>query len=183
MGVSKSVLEWREGDPITAEHIDALAAHLSNTFNLSAEDHEQQRRQYASLSTSQIGAHLAVLVGTALKMDARTFRKEFPTISQSDSMAVQTYLETADDLASRSDRLSQLRQERNWSELTEHILTGQIQETVAKWEAAWRSAIDEQGRAAARRFIEHELRTLIRRATGASGSSDLIVSEHSDQIN
>jgi len=98
--VSKSVLEWREGDPITEEHRNALAADISRAFNLSAEKEAETREEYARIPDTNIAEALAVMIAQQLRMDVPTFRQTFPTIArEGKSMSVRQYLELGNRLS------------------------------------------------------------------------------------
>lgn len=93
-------MEWREGDEITPEHRNALAADIARAFNLSAEKEAQTREEYATIAETAIAEALAVMIGQQLRMDATTFRQSFPTIArEGKSMSVQEYLRVADQIA------------------------------------------------------------------------------------
>ena len=100
MELSKSVLEWREGDEITSEHRDAMAADIARAFHLSAEKEAETRRDYAKISDADIAAGLAVMIAQKMRMNIATFRETFPTIArEAKSLSVQEYLRSGDQIA------------------------------------------------------------------------------------
>jgi hypothetical protein len=104
--VSKSVLEWREGDPITAEHRNALAADVAAVFHLSKEKEASMSEGYASSPDSYTAAHLVILIAKELGMNASAIRERFPTItSESTSVALKHFLKTADEFAKLRETL------------------------------------------------------------------------------
>jgi hypothetical protein len=111
MNISKSVLEWREGDEITIEHRNALAADMARCFNLSPQKEEETRQDYARASERAVADALAVMIAQHLRMSADVFRQNFPTISRdSKSFAVQQVLMLADRLAACPDNSPDLGQ-------------------------------------------------------------------------
>lgn len=105
MEVSKS-LEWREGDAITSEHRDAVAAKLAAAFRMSKADEANTRADAAALPETAIAEHLAVLIAEELKMDAATFSEQFPaTARNGKSMSLKFYLEHADEFARLASRV------------------------------------------------------------------------------
>lgn len=100
MEVTKSVLEWREGDPITSEHRDALAADIARAFHLSADKEAETRRDYAKIPDVAIAEGLAVMIAQHLRMNVAVFKETFPTIArEGKSMSVQEYLRSGDKIA------------------------------------------------------------------------------------
>ena len=80
--MEKSVSGWREGDPITQEHRDAVALYMSHGMGLSAEEAAKEWEEFNQLPDSAIANSLAVIIAGTEGMDAATFRRTFPTISQ-----------------------------------------------------------------------------------------------------
>jgi hypothetical protein len=108
MELSKSVLEWREGDDITSEHRDAMAAHMAHAFNLSPEKEAKTREEFATIPEAVFADGFAVMIAQELRMDANTFRQSFPTIArEAKSFAVREYLRVADQI---DDKQSDVRQ-------------------------------------------------------------------------
>jgi|SRR5882672_3876794 len=109
MELSKSVLEWREGDEITSEHRDAMAAHMARAFNLSPEDEAKTREEFATIPVAVFVDGFAVMIAQELRMDANTFRQSFPSIArEAKSYSVREYLRVADQLADRQPDLRQI---------------------------------------------------------------------------
>jgi hypothetical protein len=109
--ISKSVLEWREGDEITSEHRNALAANIAHAFNLSPQKEAETREEYARIPEAAIAGGLAVMIAQELRMNADTFKQNFPTIArESKSLSVQEYLKLRDQIAEIPDKSSDLGQ-------------------------------------------------------------------------
>jgi hypothetical protein len=91
--IPQHVLDWREGDEITSEHRNILAARIARTFNVSSEKEEKTRLDYAHIPDTNIADGLAVLIATVTGMDVETFKRTFPTIARnSQSLTVKMFL-------------------------------------------------------------------------------------------
>jgi hypothetical protein len=95
--VPPHILDWREGDEITLEHKNTVADSMSHSFNLPPSKAAETRERYAQLPDSAIASSLAVIIATRKSWDADTFRRTFPKIALSDSMAVRLFLSRADE--------------------------------------------------------------------------------------
>ncbi len=81
MNISEEILSWREGQPITFEHRQALATFIAQKENLSKEQEAKEVRNFMDLSDEQVSEFLAIMIATETKMDIKTFLLAFPKIA------------------------------------------------------------------------------------------------------
>lgn len=96
MDISEEILKWREGDPITPQHRQALAAHVARGLNLSKEKEAETLEDINKIPDEQLPESLAVMIATITNMDMQSFLLAFPKIAmESKNEAVEYFLKTA----------------------------------------------------------------------------------------
>ena len=81
MDIPEEILSWREGQPITFEHRQALASFIAQTDNLSKEQEEKELKNFLDLTDEHIAEFLAIMIATITKMDMKSFLLAFPKIA------------------------------------------------------------------------------------------------------
>jgi hypothetical protein len=93
MNIPEEILSWREGQPITFEHRQALGSFIAQTEHLSKEQEEKEIRNFMDLSDEQVAEFLAIMIATETKMDMKSFLLAFPKIAtESKNPAVEMLL-------------------------------------------------------------------------------------------
>ena len=93
MNIPKEILSWREGNPITFEHRQALASFMAQMDNLSKAQEDKELRNFMDLSDEQVAEFLAIMIATETKMDMKSFLLAFPKVAtESKNPAVEILL-------------------------------------------------------------------------------------------
>jgi succinate dehydrogenase flavin-adding protein (antitoxin of CptAB toxin-antitoxin module) len=93
MDISPEILSWREGNPITLAHRQALASFVAEHYTLSTETEAQELENMMKLSDDEISEFLAIMIATVTKMNLQSFLLAFPKIAtESKNSAIETFI-------------------------------------------------------------------------------------------